>query len=208
MHDSSLASRVARKTTPLARLFKCYDYRRMQASCPRAVTASLSPQGALMSYLSPQTLTAAEQRRLRRATAARPRDHLIFSLALGRGLRLAEIVGLNIAEDRPPGRRTRNHRGLLETTSAARDSPRPRPRGETRSCTILGVLGQGAVPSVAPPTSAPTVSETPDRPRSSARKGASATPPPKTASHRFATVSRMKRTPGDGHGLPDSRPRD
>jgi integrase len=40
-----------------------------------------------MPHLSPQTLTEAEQRRLRRATAAHPRDHLIFSLALGTGLR-------------------------------------------------------------------------------------------------------------------------
>jgi integrase len=48
-----------------------------------------------MPHLSPQTLTEAEQRRLRRATAAHPRDHLIFSLALGTGLRLAEIVGLD-----------------------------------------------------------------------------------------------------------------
>jgi hypothetical protein len=42
-----------------------------------------------MPHLSPQTLTEAEQRRLRRATADHPRDHLLFSLALGTGLRLA-----------------------------------------------------------------------------------------------------------------------
>jgi len=51
-----------------------------------------------MPHLSPQTLTEAEQRRLRRATAAHPRDHLIFSLALGTGLRLAEIVGLDVGD--------------------------------------------------------------------------------------------------------------
>jgi integrase/recombinase XerC len=51
-----------------------------------------------MPHLSPQTLTEAEQRRLRRATAAHPRDHLIFSLALGTGLRLAELVGLNVGD--------------------------------------------------------------------------------------------------------------
>jgi integrase/recombinase XerC len=51
-----------------------------------------------MPHLSPQTLTEAEQRRLRRATAAHPRDHLVFSLALGTGLRLAEIVGLDVGD--------------------------------------------------------------------------------------------------------------
>ena len=51
-----------------------------------------------MPHLSPQTLTEAEQRRLRRATAGHPRDHLIFSLALGTGLRLAELVGLDVGD--------------------------------------------------------------------------------------------------------------
>jgi integrase len=50
----------------------------------------------LMPHLSPQTLTEAEQRRLRRATAAHPLDGLIFSLALGTGQRLAELVGLDV----------------------------------------------------------------------------------------------------------------
>ncbi len=57
----------------------------------------------LMPHLSPQTLTEAEQRRLLRATAAHPRDHLIFSLALGTGLRLAEIVGLDVGDVFFPG---------------------------------------------------------------------------------------------------------
>jgi site-specific recombinase XerC len=47
-----------------------------------------------MPHLSPQTLTLAEQR----ATAGNLRDHLIYSLALGTGLRLAEIVGLNLGD--------------------------------------------------------------------------------------------------------------
>jgi integrase/recombinase XerC len=51
-----------------------------------------------MPHLSPQTLTEAEQRRLRRASASHPRDHLIFSLALGTGLRLAELVGLDVGD--------------------------------------------------------------------------------------------------------------
>ena len=51
-----------------------------------------------MPHLSPQTLTEAEQRALLRSSAAHPRDHLIFSLALGTGLRLAEIVGLDVGD--------------------------------------------------------------------------------------------------------------
>ena len=51
-----------------------------------------------MPYLSPPTLTADEQRFILRATAGSIRDHLIFSLALGTGLRLAEIVGLNVGD--------------------------------------------------------------------------------------------------------------
>ena len=51
-----------------------------------------------MPHLSPTTLTAAEQRTILRATAKHPRDHLIFSLALGTGLRLGEVVGLNVGD--------------------------------------------------------------------------------------------------------------
>ncbi len=51
-----------------------------------------------MPHLSPQTLTLAEQRAILRATARNLRDHLIYSLALGTGLRLAEIVGLNVGD--------------------------------------------------------------------------------------------------------------
>ena len=51
-----------------------------------------------MPYLSPPTLTSDEQRLILRATAGNVRDHLLFSLALGTGLRLAEIVGLNVGD--------------------------------------------------------------------------------------------------------------
>ena len=51
-----------------------------------------------MSRLSPQTLTHGEQRAILRATARNSRDHLIYSLASGTGLRLAEIVGLNVGD--------------------------------------------------------------------------------------------------------------
>jgi integrase len=51
-----------------------------------------------MSRLSPQTLTSEDQRALLAASAAHPRDHAIFSLALGTGLRLGEIVGLDVGD--------------------------------------------------------------------------------------------------------------
>ncbi len=62
-----------------------------------------------MPYLSSPTLTKAEQEALLRVSSGHPRDHLIFSLALGTGLRLAEIVGLNVgdvftADGKPRGR--------------------------------------------------------------------------------------------------------
>ena len=42
--------------------------------------------------------THAEQRVILRTTAGHPRDHAIYSLALGTGLRLGEIVGLNVGD--------------------------------------------------------------------------------------------------------------
>src|SRR5207245_728432 len=58
-----------------------------------------------MPHLSPQTLTRAEQKAILRATRRNLRDHLIYSLALGTGLRLAEIVGLNVGDvDTPEGK--------------------------------------------------------------------------------------------------------
>ena len=51
-----------------------------------------------MPYLCPPTLTADEQRLILRATAKHPRDHVIFSMALGTGLRLSELLGLNVGD--------------------------------------------------------------------------------------------------------------
>jgi site-specific recombinase XerC len=51
-----------------------------------------------MPHLSPTTLTTDEQRLILRATASNVRDHTFISLALGTGLRLAEIVGLNVGD--------------------------------------------------------------------------------------------------------------
>jgi integrase len=60
-----------------------------------------------MPHLSPPTLTHSEQRAILRATACNPRDHLIYSLALGTGLRLAEIVGLDVGDVYSPDGRPR-----------------------------------------------------------------------------------------------------
>jgi len=68
-----------------------------------------------MSYLSPPTLTKAEQDALLSATTGR--DHLIFSLALGTGLRLAELVGLNVGDvylNGTPRRRIRLRREIAK----------------------------------------------------------------------------------------------
>ena len=51
-----------------------------------------------MPHLSPTTLTADEQRLILRATAGNVRDQTVISLVLGTGLRLAEIVGLNVGD--------------------------------------------------------------------------------------------------------------
>ena len=51
-----------------------------------------------MPYLSPTTLTQDEQKLILRVTAKHRRDHLIISLALGTGLRLGELVGLNVGD--------------------------------------------------------------------------------------------------------------
>lgn len=51
-----------------------------------------------MPHLGPTTLTQSEQRLILRTTAKNIRDHTIYSLALGTGLRLGEIVGLNVGD--------------------------------------------------------------------------------------------------------------
>ena len=71
-----------------------------------------------MPYLSPPTLTQAEQRALLQSTAAHPRDHLVISIALGTGLRLGEIVGLNVGDvffpDGKPRTRVRLRREIAK----------------------------------------------------------------------------------------------
>jgi site-specific recombinase XerC len=61
------------------------------------------------SFRAPETMTAAEQARLLKATAAHedPRDHVLYSVALGTGLRLRELLGLNVGDVSPDGREVR-----------------------------------------------------------------------------------------------------
>jgi hypothetical protein len=49
-------------------------------------------------HLSPTPLTSDEQRLILRATAGSARDHTIIALAVGTGMGLVEIVGLNVGE--------------------------------------------------------------------------------------------------------------
>jgi len=51
-----------------------------------------------MPHLAPLSLTDVEQRAVLRATAGHPRDHAIISMALGTGLRLNELAGLNVGD--------------------------------------------------------------------------------------------------------------
>ena len=54
-------------------------------------------------------MTAVEQASLLNATAAHsaPRDHALYSMALGTGLRLSELLGLNVGDVSPDGREAR-----------------------------------------------------------------------------------------------------
>jgi len=61
-----------------------------------------------MPYIAPPTSTRPEQDALLQASKPNPRDHLLFSLALGTGLPLSEIIGLDaggvfFADGRPRG---------------------------------------------------------------------------------------------------------
>ena len=76
-----------------------------------------------MPYLSPQTLTNDEQKLILRVTSKHLRDHLIISMALGTGLRLAELVGLNVGDvytpDGTPRVRVRVRREIAKGGRAA-----------------------------------------------------------------------------------------
>jgi hypothetical protein len=86
------------------------------------------PVGAPLRHLSPPTLTAAEQHQILHATAINHRHHLIYSFALGTGLRLAEIVGLNLgdvfaADGTPRGRGISCEVGSVDDEIDARPVP-------------------------------------------------------------------------------------
>jgi integrase len=76
-----------------------------------------------MPHLSPTTLTQDEQRLILRATACNVRDHTIVSLALGTGLRLAEVVGLDVGDvftpDGTPRVRVRVRKEIAKGSRAA-----------------------------------------------------------------------------------------
>jgi integrase/recombinase XerC len=50
------------------------------------------------SFRAPETMTAAEQAAILAATQDAPRDHVLYSMALGTGLRLNELLGLNVGD--------------------------------------------------------------------------------------------------------------
>jgi len=60
--------------------------------------AHSSKGGYAMPHPSPQPLTRHEQAAMLAATQNHPREHLILSLALGTGLRLGELVGLDVGD--------------------------------------------------------------------------------------------------------------
>ena len=61
------------------------------------------------SFRAPETMTAAEQARLLKATSGHddPRDHVLYSIALGTGLRLRQLLGLNVGDVSADGRQVR-----------------------------------------------------------------------------------------------------
>jgi len=72
-------------------------------------------------FRAPETMTAAEQAALLRATGVHsaPRDHVLYSMALGTGLRLSELLGLNVGDVSPDGRAVRQ-RIVLPITKGSR----------------------------------------------------------------------------------------
>jgi len=51
-----------------------------------------------MRHLAPPTLTAVERMAIRPLTTLKARDHAIVSMALGTGLRLAELVRVDVGD--------------------------------------------------------------------------------------------------------------
>lgn len=82
-----------------------------------------------MPHLSPLTLTRSEQEAILRAAARNPRDQLIYSLALGTGLRLAEVVGLNVGDVYSPDGKPRTRIRLRPERIKGRQPHQPFPAG-------------------------------------------------------------------------------
>ncbi len=77
----------------------------------------------MLPYRAPETMTTAEQRRLLDVSAEspRPRDHVMISLALGTGLRLGELLALDVGDVSPDGVHVRTRVKLrVETTKGGR----------------------------------------------------------------------------------------
>jgi integrase len=76
-------------------------------------------EATYMPFRAPETMTEAEQVRLLRVTARHPypRDHVLFSMALGTGLRLSELLGLNVGDVTPDGHRVRTRVRLRRETT-------------------------------------------------------------------------------------------
>jgi site-specific recombinase XerD len=75
----------------------------------------------------PRTLTEAEQARLLKTTGEHRggfRDHVLFSLALGTGLRQSELVGLDVGDVSPDGKKVRR-RVTLRVFKRASEDPTP-----------------------------------------------------------------------------------
>jgi len=70
-------------------------------------------------FRAPETMTAAEQAALLRATVDSLRDHILYSMALGTGLRLRELLGLNVGDVSPDGKAVRQ-RVTLKVTKGGR----------------------------------------------------------------------------------------
>ena len=68
-------------------------------------------------FRAPETMTAGEQALLLQETSAftDPRDHILYSMALGTGLRLKELLSLNVGDVSPEGRGVRQRVVLLVT---------------------------------------------------------------------------------------------
>jgi integrase/recombinase XerC len=70
-------------------------------------------------FRAPETMTAAEQAAILAATQDAPRDHVLYSMALGTGLRLNELLGLNVGDVTTDGRTVRR-RIVLSVTKGGR----------------------------------------------------------------------------------------